>query len=277
MMAKLAVAQMVSGECVDTNLETVELLAEEAANSGAQLLLLPENFALLDSRALIDLARGEVKTRRIHNLLSLLAKKYNLWIVAGSVPVLTQGADEAKDKVWASCLVFDSQGEQKASYNKIHLFDVDVADAHAAYRESDFIQAGSDLVTVDTPFGCIGLAICYDLRFPEQFQRLRQMGADIITVPSAFTYVTGKAHWEVLLRARAIENQCYVLAANQGGEHSPSRKSWGHSMIVGPWGEVLTVRESAGKGLVFADIDLKDVQDRRGAMPVMQHRAKAGF
>ncbi|WP_415898923.1 carbon-nitrogen hydrolase family protein [Neptuniibacter sp. QD48_11] len=276
-MAKLAVAQMVSGESVDTNLETVECLVEEAANSGAHLLLLPENFALLDSRALIDLARDEVKTRRIHNLLSLLAKKYSLWIVAGSVPVLTQGSGETKDKVWASCLVFDSQGALKASYNKIHLFDVDVADAHAAYRESDFIQAGSDLVTVDTPFGCIGLAICYDLRFPEQFQRLRQMGAEIITVPSAFTYVTGEAHWEVLLRARAIENQCYVLAANQGGEHSPSRKSWGHSMIVDPWGEILAVKEVAGEGLVLADIDLKGVQDRRDAMPVMQHRAKAGF
>ncbi|WP_415895733.1 carbon-nitrogen hydrolase family protein [Neptuniibacter sp. PT34_22] len=276
-MAKLAVAQMVSGECVDTNLEVVEQLAVEAARSEAKLLLLPENFALLDSRALIDLARVEVDTQRIQRFLSSLAKKYNLWLVAGSVPVLAKGDEGIEDKVWASCLVFDNQGALKASYNKVHLFDVDVADAHAAYRESDFIQAGSDLVTVDSPFGCIGLAICYDLRFPEQFQRLRQMGAEIITVPSAFTYVTGKAHWEVLLRARAIENQCYVLAANQGGEHSPSRKSWGHSMIVGPWGEVLAVRESTGKGLVFADIDLKDVQDRRDAMPVMQHRVKAGF
>ncbi|WP_415901780.1 carbon-nitrogen hydrolase family protein [Neptuniibacter sp. QD29_5] len=276
-MAKLAVAQMVSGESVDANLDAVERLVEEAANSEAQLLLLPENFALLDSRALINLARDEVKTQRIQKLLSTLAKKYNLWLVAGSVPVLAEGDKGIEDKVWASCLVFDNQGSLKASYNKVHLFDVDVADAHSAYRESDFIQAGSDLVTVDAPFGCIGLAICYDLRFPEQFQRLRQMGADIITVPSAFTYVTGEAHWEVLLRARAIENQCYVLAANQGGEHSPSRKSWGHSMIVDPWGEVLAVREPAGKGLVLAEVDLKVVQDRRDAMPVMQHRAKVGF
>jgi len=276
-MAKVAVAQMVSGECVDTNLKAVKRLVEEAANSGAKLLLLPENFALLDSRALIDLARDEVKTQRIQTLLSSLAKQYNLWLVAGSVPVWAKGDGEIGNKVWASCLVFDNQGLLKASYNKIHLFDVDVADAHSAYRESDFIQAGSDLVTVDTPFGCIGLAICYDLRFPEQFQKLRQMGADIITVPSAFTYVTGEAHWEVLLRARAIETQCYVLAANQGGEHSPSRKSWGHSMIVDPWGEVLAVRDSAGKGLVLAEIDLKNVQDRRDAMPVMQHRAKTGF
>lgn len=277
MMAKLAVAQMVSGESVVTNLEAVELLVEEAANAGAKLLLLPENFALLDSRALIDLARDEVKTQRIQKFLSSLAKRYNLWLIAGSVPLLAKGYEEIEDKVWASCLVFDAQGALKASYNKIHLFDVDVADAHSAYRESDFIQAGNKLVTVDTPFGCIGLTICYDLRFPEQFQKLRQMGADIITVPSAFTYVTGEAHWEVLLRARAIENQCYVLAANQGGEHSPSRKSWGHSMIVDPWGEVLAVRESAGKGLALADIDLKAVQDRRDAMPVMQHRTKAGF
>lgn len=275
-MAKLAVAQMVSGECVDANLEAVEQLVEEAANSGAQLLLLPENFALLDSRALIDLARDELETHRIHNLLSSLAKKNGLWLIAGSVPVLVDN-DAQQDKVWASCLVFDSQGRLKASYNKVHLFDVDVADAHASYRESDFIQAGNDLVTVDTPFGCLGLAICYDLRFPEQFQKLRQMGAEIITVPSAFTYVTGEAHWEVLLRARAIETQCFVLAANQGGEHSPSRKSWGHSMIIDPWGEVLAVKVPAGDGLVMAEIDLKSVQDRRKAMPVMQHRDRVGF
>lgn len=270
-MAKVAVAQMVSGECVDTNLKQVEALVESAAEAGARLLLLPENFALLDSRALIDLAKKEQAEGRITQLLANLAQQYGIWLIAGSVPVL------ANDKVWASCIVFDDHGAIQGSYNKIHLFDVDVADAHASYRESDFIQAGESLVAVPTPFGCIGLSICYDLRFPEQFQKLRQMGAEILTVPSAFTYVTGQAHWEVLLRARAIETQCFVLAANQGGEHTPSRISWGHSMIVDPWGEVLAEKVEQGAGLVVAEIDLEQLHDRRQAMPVMLHREKVGF
>lgn len=270
-MAKVAVAQMVSGECVDTNLTQVEALVESAAQAGAKLLLLPENFALLDSRALIDLARKEQTEGRITRLLARLAQRYGIWLIAGSVPVL------AEAKVCASCIVFDDNGVIQGSYNKIHLFDVDVADAHASYRESDFIQAGENLVAVQTPFGCIGLSICYDLRFPEQFQKLRHMGAEILTVPSAFTYVTGQAHWEVLLRARAIENQCFVLAANQGGEHTPSRKSWGHSMIIDPWGEILAEKSEQGQGLAIADIDLQQLYDRRQAMPVMQHRDKVGF
>ncbi|MDO6514156.1 carbon-nitrogen hydrolase family protein [Neptuniibacter sp. 2_MG-2023] len=272
-MAKVAVAQMVSGEVLADNLATVAQLAEEAASASAKLLLLPENFALLDSKALVSLAREEVSSGNIQKTIASLAKKHNLWIIAGSVPLLSRSGD----KVYASCLVFNELGVQVGRYDKIHLFDVDVEDRHSSYRESDFIEAGDQLVVVDSPFGKIGLSICYDLRFPEHYQKLRGLGAEILVVPSAFTYVTGEAHWEVLLRARGIETQCYVLAANQGGKHSETRSSWGHSMIVDPWGEVLALRESIGKGIVLADINLPMLHKRREAMPVMQHRKTAGF
>ncbi len=276
-MAKVAVAQMLAGEDLEANLQQAGLLAEEAVEQSADMLLLPENFAMLDSKALITLAKTEQESGKIQKFIANLAKRYGLWIIAGSVPLLCTETDTSEEKVYASCLVYDSQGELQARYDKIHLFDVDVADAHSSYRESDFIQRGEDLVVAATPFGNIGLSICYDLRFPEQFQKLRQMGAEVLTVPSAFTYVTGKAHWEVLLRSRAIENQCYVLAANQGGQHNESRQSWGHSMIVDPWGEILAEREQAGPGLVVADVDLNLLNEKRKAMPVQQHRDKAGF
>ncbi|MGH1461068.1 MAG: carbon-nitrogen hydrolase family protein [Neptuniibacter sp.] len=272
-MTKVAVAQMLSGENLTTNLDQARTLAEEAAAKGASLLLLPENFAMLDSKALIVLAQEEKQSKVISEFLAQLAARLELWIIAGSVPVL----NEEGNKVFASCLVYDSEGHLHSRYNKIHLFDVDVADGHACYRESDFIQHGSELVVADTPVGKIGLSICYDLRFPEHYQKLRIAGCQILIVPSAFTYVTGEAHWEVLLRARAIETQSYVLAANQGGEHSATRKSWGHSMIVDPWGCVIAERSESGPGLVCADVDLKEVERRRTAMPVMQHRSKAGF
>ncbi|MCP4597268.1 carbon-nitrogen hydrolase family protein [Neptuniibacter sp.] len=276
-MAKVAVAQMLSGEDLEENLQQAGFLAEEAVEQSADLLLLPENFAMLDSKALITLAKTEQESGKIQEFIANLAKQHGLWVIAGSVPLLCAEADSGEEKVYASCLVYDDQGQLQARYDKIHLFDVDVADAHSSYRESDFIQHGKDLVVVSTPFGNIGLSICYDLRFPEQFQKLRNMGAEILTVPSAFTYVTGQAHWEVLLRSRAIENQCYVLAANQGGQHSKSRQSWGHSMIVDPWGEVIEEREQPGPGLVVADVDLNLLHEKRKAMPVQQHRETAGF
>ena len=255
-MVKVAVAQMVSGEVLADNLATVALLAQEAAAASVSLLLLPENFALLDSKALISLAEEEARAGIIQKTISDLAKQYGLWIIAGSVPLLSPSGT----KVYASCLVFNQAGVQVGRYDKVHLFDVDVDD-----------------VVVESPFGRIGLSICYDVRFPEHYQKLRALGADIIVVPSAFTYVTGEAHWEVLLRARAIETQCYVLAANQGGKHSETRSSWGHSMVVDPWGDVLALKTSMGSGLVLAEIDMSTLHKRRKAMPVMQHRAQAGF
>lgn len=272
-MAKVAIAQMVSGELLEANLSVVQQLAKEAFEASAKLLLLPENFAMLDSKALVRLARSEEQNKTIQNFLSDLSLQYGLWIIAGSVPLLSPCAE----KVFASCLVFNDVGARVERYDKVHLFDVDVPDEHNCYRESDFIEPGSQLITVATPIGKVGLSICYDLRFPEQYQRLREMGAEIFVVPSAFTYATGEAHWEVLLRARAIETQCFVLAANQGGQHTKTRQSWGHSMVVNPWGEVIAEKRKPGAGLVFADLDLADVHNKREKMPVMQHREKVGF
>ncbi|MAY42339.1 MAG: hypothetical protein CMI05_08535 [Oceanospirillaceae bacterium] len=272
-MAKVAIAQMVSGELLEDNLSVVEQLAKEAFKASAKLLLLPENFAMLDSKALVRLARSEEQNKTIQNFISNLSVQYGLWIIAGSVPLLSP----CGEKVFASCLVFNDVGECIERYDKVHLFDVDVSDEHNRYRESDFIEPGEQLVVVATPVGKVGLSICYDLRFPEQYQRLREMGAEVLVVPSAFTYTTGEAHWEVLLRARAIETQCYVLAANQGGQHTKTRQSWGHSLVVDPWGEVLAVKDKPGVGLVMADVDLADLHNRREKMPIMQHRTKVGF
>lgn len=272
-MAKVAVAQMLSGEDLAANLRQAENLIVDAAKAGVKLLVLPENFALLDSAALISLAKQEAVQPSIEPLLTSLAQQHNIWIIAGSLPVLSP----VPERVYARCVVFSPEQGKVASYDKIHLFDVDVADSHGAYRESDFMAPGECLTVAETPFGNIGLSICYDLRFPEQYQKLRELGADIIVVPAAFTYTTGKAHWEVLLRARAIETQCYILAPNQGGKHTPNRASWGHSMVVDPWGDIIAVKEEDGPGLVFAELDLAALQKRRKNMPIMQHKQKAGF
>lgn len=273
-MAKVAVAQMVSGACIQTNMQVAGDLIKEASERGAQLVLLPENFAVLESSALLDVARSEQKTGDIHEQLATWASTYGVWIVAGSLPTVTI-PDEGK--VFASSIVFNSEGMVVARYNKVHLFDVDVADKHSSYRESDFMSPGTGLEVVDTICGSLGLSICYDLRFPEQYQKLRNMGASIISVPAAFTYVTGEAHWELLLRARAVETQCYVLAANQGGEHSSSRSTWGHSMIIDPWGKVLAEKKESGPGIVLADIDLGYLQQCRSKMPLQDHRNQVGF
>ena len=272
-MTQVAVAQMLSGEVLSSNLDQAENLIVTAAKAGASLVVLPENFALLDSKALITLAESEAQQPTIAPLLAALAQQHNIWIIAGSFPVLSP----IPARVYARCAVFSPDKGQVAAYDKIHLFDVDVADSHGAYRESGFMAPGDGLTVVDTPLGKIGLSICYDLRFPEQYQKLRELGAEIIVVPAAFTYTTGAAHWEVLLRARAIETQCYILAPNQGGQHTPNRASWGHSMIVDAWGEVLAVREELGPGLVYADVDLEALYQRRLNMPIMQHKQKAGF
>jgi nitrilase len=163
--------------------------------------------------------------------------------------------------------VFNPKGEQIARYDKIHLFDVDVGDAHSRYRESERFAPGTDIVVVDTPFGNVGLSICFDVRFPEHYLALRNAGAEILLVPAAFTYTTGKAHWEVLLRARAIEQQCYVIAANQCGWHDDKRQTWGHSMVIDPWGDVMAQLNDT-PGVVVVEIDLKGVAQRRAAMPL---------
>ncbi|OGT71655.1 MAG: hypothetical protein A3H44_11220, partial [Gammaproteobacteria bacterium RIFCSPLOWO2_02_FULL_57_10] len=206
------------------------------------------------------------------------ARQHGIILVAGTMPVVTRPASPngvvetiADGRVRPASLVYSPDGLLMARYDKMHLFDVKVADKQAQYMESRSFEPGSSVVTVATPLGKLGLSICYDLRFPELYRRLLDDGAEIITVPSAFTKVTGEAHWEILLRARAIENQCYVLAANQGGVHNASRETWGHSMIIDPWGNVMA-RVEKGEGIAIAEIDLDYLHDLRSRMPVQAHR-----
>ncbi|MFT6915122.1 MAG: putative amidohydrolase [Motiliproteus sp.] len=268
MMNQVAMIQMVSGKSLQDNLERAGYWIGEAAAAGARLVLLPENFAVFDASALLAQGRLEVSPEGpIRQFIASQARSHGVWVVAGSVPV---ASDDGR-RVRAACFVVDDQGVERCRYDKVHLFDVDVADGQGSYRESDHIEPGNRLCVVDTPIGRLGLSICYDLRFPELYSRLVKQGAQLISVPAAFTQLTGEAHWEVLLRARAIETQCYLLAANQGGVHNSRRETYGHSMVVDPWGEILSCRDK-GEGLVLADIELGRVAELRGKMPLQTHR-----
>lgn len=272
----VAAVQMVSGPDIHANLDSAGRLIAEAASTNAQLVLLPENFAVLDGGPLQQYGEIEGASHTLlQSFLSEQARIHGLILVAGTIPLLSRpgNSDEilTDGRVRPACLVYGPDGNVMARYDKIHLFDVIVEDRQAAYSESRSFEPGSELATVETAIGHLGLSICYDLRFPELYRRLRELGAEIITVPSAFTHTTGKAHWEVLLRARAIENQCYVIAANQGGVHNEKRETWGHSMIVDPWGTVLDCLPG-GEGLAVGKIDLDTLKKIRSNMPVMTHR-----
>lgn len=280
MTSKVALIQLVSSADVHANLRVAAEQIQAAAQCGAQLILLPENFAVLDGGPLSQYAEIEGdKTALLQGFLSEQARTNNIYLIAGTMPMRTRplvaGQAQAQSvtggRVRPACLVYDPQGQQIARYDKIHLFDVEVDDKQAQYSESRSFEPGDQPVCVDTPIGRVGLSICYDLRFPELYRALAQDGAQLFTVPSAFTQVTGAAHWEVLLRARAIENQCYVLAANQGGKHNETRETFGHSMIIDPWGRIIAQLER-GVGFVSADIDLPTLQVLRNKMPVQSHR-----
>ncbi len=266
--SRVAAIQMVSSNKLDENLAEAERLIEQAATDGAQLVVLPETFALFQARAQQSLGQQEASAQAvIRPFIAKLAKRLGIWIVAGTIPV----AVEESEQVLSSCYVVDDQGKEQACYNKIHLFDVDVADSQGSYRESDTFLAGNDVVVITTPFGRLGLAVCYDIRFPEFFRAMFEQGVDVIAVPAAFTLLTGKAHWLPLLQARAIENQCYIIGANQGGEHTPSRSTSGDSVIIDGWGRVLASKES-GAGIAVADMDLAELEKLRIAMPIKSHQ-----
>lgn len=275
-LPKVAAVQMVSTADIHANLQAAARLVGEAAGAGARLVLLPENFAVLDGGPLRQFAEVEGETgAMIQEFLSGLASHHKLTLVAGTIP-LSSRPGNANDRivdgrVRPACLVYDPSGLPKARYDKMHLFDVVVDDRQAEYSESRSFEPGDQTVTLDTEVGHLGLSICYDLRFPELYRQLREAGSELITVPSAFTHTTGKAHWETLLRARAIENQCYVIAANQGGVHNARRETWGHSMIIDPWGAVLDCCGS-GEGLALGTVDLAHLERIRRNMPVMVHR-----
>lgn len=260
MTGRIAAVQCTSVSDPEKNKRALSVLISEAASQNADLVLLPEMCLSMNSDYYQDLAEDSATL----DWLAAQAATHSLWLVAGAVPQPAPGDDA---RVRSASLVFNPEGELVQRYDKIHLFDVDVGDAQGSYRESDTFSAGSDIVNIETPVGNIGLTICFDLRFPEQYQALRDAGADIILVPAAFTHTTGEAHWEILLKARAIETQCYVLAANQCGWHDDKRRTWGHSMIIDPWGESLGMLHES-PGVIVADVDLKELEDLRKKMPL---------
>ncbi len=263
-MTRIAAIQMASGPHVASNLSEAERLIEIAVNQGAKLVALPEYFAIMGLKDSDKVAAREKEgSGPIQRFLSKAAKKNQIWIIAGSVPL----ESSSKDKVRNSCLVYDDKGKQVARYDKIHLFGLDLGNEH--YHEEATIEPGDEVVTLETPFGKIGLSICYDLRFPELYRAMGEV--DIIVVPSAFTETTGKAHWEPLIRARAIENQAYVLAPAQGGYHASGRETHGNSMIIDPWGVVLD-RLPRGSGIVTASINPGYLTSIRKSLPALKHR-----
>jgi nitrilase len=260
---------MTSGPEVAANLEQARALLEEAAARGARLAALPENFSFMglkdaDKRAVAEPERAGP----VQDFLAAEARRLRLWIVGGTVP-LVAGAD---GRVAAASLVYDSDGVRVARYDKIHLFDVDIPGRAESYRESANVAPGARATVVDTPLGRLGLSVCYDVRFPELYRHLSANGAQILTVPSAFTSPTGRAHWETLLRARAIENLCYVVAPAQSGFHPSGRETYGDSMIVDYWGRVLQ-RVPRGRGCALAEVDLAAQANVRESFPALVHRA----
>jgi predicted amidohydrolase len=271
-MVNLVAIQLCSVPNVDDNLSIIEQQLSTLSRDEQHLVVLPECCLFFGGKDAQQLSLAEKAhqqtefTSTLVSTLSALALKYSVYLVAGSIPLLT----EKKDKFTNSSCVFSPQGKQLARYDKIHLFDVNVDDSEKNYRESNYTQAGKQVKLVETSFANVGLSICYDLRFPELFRHLRIKGADIITVPSAFTQVTGDAHWQVLLQARAIENQVYIIAAAQQGSHVNGRETWGHSMIISPWGEILTSL-ATGVGLISAKYSPEKLANVRSSMPVFEH------
>ena len=265
---KAAAIQMATGSNVSANLLETERVVAEAVDNGAGLVVLPENFAFKGKRDRDLLTLREADgDGPLQDFLAQLAKRYGVWLVGGTIPL------EAEDnsKVRAACIVYDDQGGRVARYDKIHLFDVHLVEAHERYKESATIEPGDQPLVVDSPFGKLGIAICYDLRFPELFRSLLNQGMEVACIPSSFTAITGKANWEVLVRARAIENLCYVVAAAQGGFHVDGRETHGHSMIVDPWGTVLA-QVPRGTSSVCCALDLDYLRATRRNFPTIQHR-----
>ncbi len=261
---KVAGIQMASSPHVSSNLTEAERLIAIAAQQGAKIVVLPEYFCIM---GLKDIDKVQVREKPndgpIQNFLSKMARDYEIWLIGGTIPLTSN----YPNKVRNSCLVYNDKGEQVARYDKIHLFGLDLGTEH--YHEENTIESGNQVISVDTPYGKIGLSICYDLRFPELYRAMGEV--DMIVIPSAFTETTGKAHWESLIRARAIENLCYVIAPAQGGYHLSGRETHGNSMIVDPWGVVLD-RLPRGSGVVIASINRDYQASLRNSLPALKHR-----
>jgi nitrilase len=263
-MARVAAIQMVSAAEVAPNLAAAGRLVAAAAAAGAKLVALPEYFCLLGKHETDKVKAREAEgSGPIQDFLADAARRNRVWLIGGTTPLIS----EDENKVKSACLVYDDTGRRVARYDKMHLFKLDLGERN--FDESRTIKPGRAPVALDTPFGRLGLSVCYDVRFPEFYRAAGTV--DAWFVPSAFTDVTGAAHWDTLLRARAIENQCYVIAPAQGGLHQNGRRTHGHSMIVDPWGEVLAVR-AEGEGVVLAELDPARLAEVRQSLPALGHR-----
>ncbi|MES2831022.1 MAG: carbon-nitrogen hydrolase family protein [Pseudomonadota bacterium] len=264
---KVAAVQMVSTPDPAENIEVGKRLVAEAAGQGAVLVSLPEYWPLMAVHERDKLLHAEApEGGPIQEAMAQMALRHGIWLVGGSLPLISSEAGKVRNTL----MVYNPEGKLAARYDKIHLFSF--TRGKESYDESRTITAGDAIRSVDTPIGRVGLSVCYDLRFPELYRALGT--CNLIVVPSAFTYTTGSAHWEILLRARAIENQCYVLAAAQGGVHENGRRTWGHSMLIDPWGEV-TTSLAEGEGVICGEIDLAKLRSIRDDLPALRHRQNA--
>ncbi|XP_049355112.1 deaminated glutathione amidase, chloroplastic/cytosolic [Solanum verrucosum] len=271
---RIAAAQMTSVNNLAVNFATCSRLVREAASAGAKLLCFPENFSFVGDLEGESLKIAEPLDGPIMKGYCSLARESNIWLSLGGFQ--EKGSDDAHLR--NTHVLIDDNGNIRSTYSKMHLFDVDVPGG-AVYKESSFTEAGKDIVVVDSPFGRLGVTVCYDLRFPELYQQLRfNHDAQVLLVPAAFTMVTGQAHWEILLRARAIETQCYVIAAAQAGKHNDKRESYGDTLIIDPWGTIVgRLSDRSSTGITVADIDFSLIDSVRAKMPVSKHRKPAEF
>ncbi|MHA3099136.1 carbon-nitrogen hydrolase family protein [Acinetobacter brisouii] len=274
-MTLLSVAQMNSQNSIEDNFKQVELLIQQSKAQGASLITFPENFICFAAGKQRETAK---QFESIQQRLEQLAHQYEIWIIAGTLPCpfRPDGSIVPDGRVRTSSLCISPEGTE-ARYDKIHLFDVQVADGVGGYQESKFFEPGDEVVVASTPFGQIGLMVCYDLRFPELALTLRQRGADILTAPAAFTYTTGQMHWQLLLQARAMDSQCYVLGAAQQGWHGEKRQTWGHAGITNSRGQLLALVEDEGAQLITVAFDHNEHQQVQAAMPLIQHRRLLQF
>lgn len=263
---KIAALQMVSTPDVDRNLADAVQLIAQAAAAGAKLVALPEYFCLMGRRDEDKLTHAEAEgSGPLQQALAQAARDHGVWLIGGTLPLRA----EVPNRVRNTTLVWNPQGQQVARYDKIHLFAFD--NGRESYDEGRVLEAGTQPVAFEAEGFRLGLSICYDLRFPEHFRSLMNPPCDVLVVPAAFTYTTGHAHWELLLRARAVENQCYVLATGQGGQHENGRRTWGQSMVIDPWGQILA-QQAEGPGVVLADISHERIAEVRTQLPALKHR-----
>lgn len=269
-MTLISIAQMNSQNDIEENFDTVEQLLQQSQSQGSNLLVLPENFICFAAGKQRETA---AQFEDIQARLESLAHRYQIWIVAGTLPCpfRPDGTPVPDGRVRTSSLCISPEGTE-ARYDKIHLFDVMVADAIGGYQESKFFEPGTEIVTATSPFGQIGLMVCYDLRFPELALKLRAQGANILTAPAAFTYATGQLHWQLLLQARAMDSQCLVAGAAQQGWHGAKRQTWGHTAAADSRGQLLSMIHTDGTGLIHVNFDLAEQNHIRASMPLIQHR-----